>query len=1261
MFSRVPPVLLSMTATALIGGLLGPLPASAQGDCENLDTAQGQFVMSQLRSKNSLSEGRTWGLTCNNSLDSRLFEGGWETMPRPELAIDQAQESVRIFGWYLHASYVVPALVEKQAGWTESFPLEVRLIVRGDINPIKNAVEAAGIDPSKIRVSIGTFGNPYDSTLPATHAGWSHTKMIVVDGAYISTGGHNFMPKWTGSPPGYADFSMGFAGDVAVEATNFFEAAWNDLVCDYISSDAWTNDPNLGVCIPRDSNFYYDVGGAKLLSLGQLGFLGGPGNCAGEHALTAMIDAAEDTLVLVQDVIVSRQTTHNPVIELTGIGTSFIARPYWPDVFLEAVARALLRGVDVTIVGSRPEYGYNQVIRAFGILYDGELPDGYTNPALLLHDRLHVGDMNANSLGDDQHAKVALTDDVLAYVGSQNYYQQGMCDGGYRGSLAEHGVIFEDAGMIAEVKSWIDQVAAHTPLLDTPDEAEENPSDLLVATIPVNQAVPVYTSYATHKSYRYEIEGFAIGTGNNDSSYKWKFPNADGWYQFGGTSLASVHGSEFARTAWGDADPLEDPMPYQAESRWGPSRIEATLKIWERPGHNEGGYDLVDPLGIEQRLLEKAAGLRGSIFGRGQYFAAEHVPGELFHYEGEVTGAPTNSTFRLGYALAQAEADWGENPGWAIGSDGAGITHFQLIDPDSRMDNEGDFRPTFVGAIRAWNYIPDFDLNLWRTGYHEPAGEATAQEPMDLVPGLVTVEEGNAATTPTEANKSAYSSTKSMDGFEAAEIVDTTAFGSEWSHRSYLKMHAQDPAVPGASVDLVFQVRARDRVDDLVDLALEITRGPEFGDIQVDLDGGLLGTFRGWADDIEHSGPLALGRHALDDGEHTLTVTVLPTADDAGDLGLDTLWIGRKDTDGDGVFDAEDNCGAVENADQADSDGDSEGDACEASPGPVAYFPFETCTGGFYTGEGAQGGVGCAGGAVGSAASFDGSDDRVELANQPAYNFTDALTVAAWIKPDDIWGPHAVINKWNAMDSYLLSVVDGRIDFFVSFPNGAWGESKGVSGVVVEGQWTHVAGTYDGSAVRLYVNGRLVDETPASGTLQQSGRPLTIGHHLGAYEGEIDEIYLFNYALGGDALLELAGFNPAQLGRVTDFQCSTEWEAGWCEHVMDDIHGSCNWGEWATQSQTTGWVELSLDEATEVVSVGLWDRACGEQVTAGHLEFSDGSTVPFGPLENGGNTSTRLTFNPRTTTYVRVVIDQSAHGSNPGIGEIVINDRLVID
>ncbi len=360
-------------------------------------------------------------------------------------------------------------------------------------------------------------------------------------------------------------------------------------------------------------------------------------------------------------------------------------------------------------------------------------------------------------------------------------------------------------------------------------------------------------------------------------------------------------------------------------------------------------------------------------------------------------------------------------------------------------------------------------------------------------------------------------------------------------------------------------------------------------------------------------------------------------------------------------------------------DCDDEGEctpSIAATPTFALDLGAENCTGGIYVGEGGFGGVGCEPRPLAVAPSsaptkaqaldntalyFDGVDDRVEIKNGPELSFTDALTLTAWIRPDNIWGPHAVVNKWYAMDSYLLNVVDGRIDFGVSFPNGSWGESKGVSGTAVEGQWTHVAGVYDGASVRLYLNGIEVDREPASGILQQSDRPLVIGNHLGAFEGAIADVQLFERVLTPEEIHDVAGLDPDQTGRVVGFQCSTQYQSGWCERVMDGVHGTCNWGEWATLSQPTGWVLMNLDLPTEITSVELWDRACGEQVTAGHLEFSDGSTVPFGQLEDTGQTSTKVTFSPRTTTFVKVVIDESINGAGVGLGEIVINDGLVVD
>lgn len=124
-------------------------------------------------------------------------------------------------------------------------------------------------------------------------------------------------------------------------------------------------------------------------------------------------------------------------------------------------------------------------------------------------------------------------------------------------------------------------------------------------------------------------------------------------------------------------------------------------------------------------------------------------------------------------------------------------------------------------------------------------------------------------------------------------------------------------------------------------------------------------------------------------------------------------------------------------------------------------------------------------------------------------------------------------------------------------------------------------------------------------------------------------------------------------GAVT---CSSEYQPGWCVRAVDGKNGTCNDGEWATASETTGQVELLFRPPRFVTSVALYDRACTEQVRAGHLEFSDGSeNVPFSMLENSGAQATTLSFEPKQLSGLRVVIDQGDI-PNPGIGEIVLGD-----
>jgi hypothetical protein len=69
---------------------------------------------------------------------------------------------------------------------------------------------------------------------------------------------------------------------------------------------------------------------------------------------------------------------------------------------------------------------------------------------------------------------------------------------------------------------------------------------------------------------------------------------------------------------------------------------------------------------------------------------------------------------------------------------------------------------------------------------------------------------------------------------------------------------------------------------------------------------------------------------------------------------------------------------------------------------------------------------------------------------------------------------------------------------------------------LLAGVWSHLAVTYDGAALRLYVNGTLVRTTAVTGAIGTSNNPLRIGGNnvWGEwFAGTIDELNVYNRAL----------------------------------------------------------------------------------------------------------------------------------------------------
>ena len=96
--------------------------------------------------------------------------------------------------------------------------------------------------------------------------------------------------------------------------------------------------------------------------------------------------------------------------------------------------------------------------------------------------------------------------------------------------------------------------------------------------------------------------------------------------------------------------------------------------------------------------------------------------------------------------------------------------------------------------------------------------------------------------------------------------------------------------------------------------------------------------------------------------------------------------------------------------------------------------------------------------------------------------------------------------------------------------------------------------------------------------------------------------------------------------------------------------------EWATVGGKAGsWLQLTWSSPVVIDRVVLYDRPnADDQITAGSLVFSDGTSVPTGTLTNSG-AATTVSFASRTVTSVRLVVTStSTLTHNVGLAEIQV-------
>ncbi|ODS36832.1 hypothetical protein BEH94_00960 [Candidatus Altiarchaeales archaeon WOR_SM1_SCG] len=261
------------------------------------------------------------------------------------------------------------------------------------------------------------------------------------------------------------------------------------------------------------------------------------------------------------------------------------------------------------------------------------------------------------------------------------------------------------------------------------------------------------------------------------------------------------------------------------------------------------------------------------------------------------------------------------------------------------------------------------------------------------------------------------------------------------------------------------------------------------------------------------------------------------------DCGTCTECADKIDNDGDGKIDYPEDTGCDNSADDDESncgDGACEGgetcDICPADCGvccdnTIACWHFDVINPEDTTpDDSGNGNDGTVNGATldtinfvsGSALSFDGSDDYVDIGNSlfSTTNAFEPYSITAWIKTTGNDNFKTIISQYSdplSSHRFGVYVTDGGT---VSYKKGATDDIAKSTLSVNDGLWHHVAFTRDSSKnIKLYIDGNL-DGTGTDPTYFETATT-KIGIFkpgTGPFNGIIDEVRIYDYALDGNEI-----------------------------------------------------------------------------------------------------------------------------------------------
>lgn len=159
---------------------------------------------------------------------------------------------------------------------------------------------------------------------------------------------------------------------------------------------------------------------------------------------------------------------------------------------------------------------------------------------------------------------------------------------------------------------------------------------------------------------------------------------------------------------------------------------------------------------------------------------------------------------------------------------------------------------------------------------------------------------------------------------------------------------------------------------------------------------------------------------------------------------------------------------------------------------------------------------------LGSSLKFDGIDDYVNLGNSSQLQITgNSITLEAWVNASEfksqIWQGSIIAKDYSGgagADYGFALRCGGTGQFDVVLGNGNWVELASPPNSLGLNSWYHIAATFNGSQIILYLNGEEVAKRNASFSISNNPNSVRVGESPGfpgrVFNGKIDEVRIWN-------------------------------------------------------------------------------------------------------------------------------------------------------